>query len=139
MSVLKKILSGGTAEIADSVGTMVDKIFTSDDERLTREEAMLRIENSPYLMALELALADAKSGDKFTRRARPLGLYVFWAVFGVQNGIMPVLWWFMQVFVDVTVPPPPTVISVETVTTVIAGILGLGWITGRTVEKTKGV
>lgn len=137
MSLLKKIMTGGAAEVAGSVGTAIDKIFTSDEERLTREEAMLRIKNSPYILALELALADAKSGDRFTRRARPLGLYVFWAVFGVQNGIMPVLWWFMQVFVDVTVPPPPAVISVETVTTVIAGILGLGWITGRTIEKTR--
>jgi hypothetical protein len=134
MGFLSTILGGGAASTVEAVGDAVDKIFTSDDERLTREEAITRIKASPYVAALEIAMAEAKSGDKWTSRARPMVLYAFCFVFAVQNGVMPVLWWIVQMWRPET-PPPPAVLDLDMVMTVVSGVLGTSFIASRGAEK----
>ncbi|MDH3660260.1 MAG: holin family protein [Alphaproteobacteria bacterium] len=138
MEVLGRATGAGVAQPIEAAGKALDNLFTSDEERLTRQEAMQRLQNSPYLAALQISLVEAKSGDKWTSRARPMVLYSFCAVFLIQNGLLPVLWWTYQVFVDITVPPPPALISMDMFMTIVSGVLGLGWIVSRGAEKIKG-
>ncbi|MGI9435360.1 MAG: 3TM-type holin [Geminicoccaceae bacterium] len=122
----------------DALGQAVDSIFTSDEERLDKQAVLEKIRTSPYLAALQISMLEAKSKDPFVARARPLVLYTFCAVFFIQNGLLPVLWWTYQSLVDITVPPPPSLISMDMFMTVVAGVLGTSWIAGRSVEKISG-
>ena len=135
MNVWQTVFGEGIARPVDAIGAAVDRIFTSDDERLGREEAITRIKASPYMAALQIAMAEAQSGDKWTSRARPAILYAFGLVFLIDKGLMPLLWWLLQVFHDVAVPPPPSLLSSDMVMTVVSGVLGLGFIASRGAEK----
>lgn len=138
MGILQTLFGGGVATTVDAVGRAVDSAFTSDEERLTKQEAITRIKASPYIAALQIAMAEAQSGDKWTSRARPMVLYAFCFVFAMQNGVMPVLWWFIQIWRPET-PPPPAVLDMDMIMTVVSGVLGTSFIASRGAEKiTKG-
>lgn len=65
MSILNKIFSSGVAEPIKSAGEALDKLFTSDDERLSKEALLKRIEQQPLLMQAEINKEEAKSASKF--------------------------------------------------------------------------
>ncbi len=138
MSIWGTIFGEGVAKPVEAFGKAVDSIFTSDDERLSREQAMLRIKNSPYMAAMDIAMAEATSSDKWTSRARPMVLYAFSFVFVIQNGILPVLWWAWQAGSETAIAPPPAVLSMDMVMMVVSGVLGTSWIAGRSAEKIAG-
>ena len=95
----------------DAVGRAVDSIFTSDEERLDRQAVLEGIRNSPYMAAMQIAMVEAGSSDRWTSRARPMLIYAFCLVFVTDRAAMPVLWWLLQVFRDVAIPPPPSLLS----------------------------
>ena len=123
----------------DAVGKAVDAIFTSDEERLDRQAVLEGIRNSPYMAAMQIAMVQAGSSDRWTSRARPMLIYAFCLVFVVDRAAMPLLWWLLQVFHDVAVPPPPSLLSSDMIMTTVAGVLGTSWIASRGVEKIKGM
>lgn len=137
MGILDKFLGESIAKPIEAVGNIIDDVWDSDEELMSKKAVLQKIQNSPYLAALQISLEEAKSGDKWTSRARPFGLYVFWAVFGIQSGLMPIMWWIWQTF-DKTLSPPPAVLSSSDVMAVMAGILGTSWIASRGMEKIKG-
>ena len=120
-----------------ALGSLIDEAFSSDEELLDKQAMLERVRQSPHLLALHIALKEAQSGDPVVRRARPYGLYVFWTVFGVQSGLLPVIWWIWQTF-DKTLAPPPAVLAASDVMVVMAGILGTSYVAGRTLEKREG-
>ena len=122
-----------------AVDSLIDNAFTSDEERLDKKVLMQRIRQSPYLFALQIAMQDAKSSDKWTSRARPGILYAIIIVFLVQHAFLPTVWWFLQVFWDRGVPPPPQTVAVDVILTLVTGVLGLSTVVGRTKEKLGGV
>lgn len=63
-------------EPIDSFGNAVDKIFTSDEERLTRAEAIERIKLEPMKYRNALDLLNAKSNILFVKCARPFNVYL---------------------------------------------------------------
>lgn len=83
--------------LIDSLGNAVDKVVTSDEERLTLHREMMSVAQ-PVLQAIisaqaefdkmrtQLELASIASGDPFVRRVRP-GLMVatFCAWFGIEG------------------------------------------------------
>jgi len=64
------------AEPVDAIGNAFDKLFTSDDERLSRAEMMERIKQEPGKWLSTLDQIYAKSDDLFSRRARPFCVYI---------------------------------------------------------------
>lgn len=122
----------------DAVGKAVDSIFTSDEERLDKQAVLEGIRNSPYLAAMQIAMLEAQSTDKWTSRARPMVLYAFCLVFVIDRGILPGLWWLLQAFHDAAIVPPPSLLQSDMIMTVVAGVLGTSWIASRGVEKTMG-
>lgn len=49
MAVLERILGAPVGGAIEAVGGVLDRLFTSDDERLSREEALTRLAQAPHL------------------------------------------------------------------------------------------
>lgn len=136
MSILgvSSVIKSGEGLVKAFMGG-VDELFTSDEERLSQEQLTKRIQNSPYLAALQIAMVQANSSDRWTSRARPMILYTFCAVFFIDKGLMPPLFWLLQIFHDKEIAPPPSILDGSVIMTVVAGVLGTSWIASRGIEK----
>ena len=88
MNWLASLFSVGTSSVIDSVGTAIDKLVTSDDERLQLKNALIQIEVDANNKAEELALQADKeitlrwTNDNehlITRLVRPISFA--WVIF----------------------------------------------------------
>ena len=78
---LAKLLgtAGGSAiaQPVEAVGNVLDKLFTSKDEKLTHEEVRMRLMMKPDIAQVELNKIEAQSRHWFTAAWRP---FIGWAV-----------------------------------------------------------
>lgn len=78
--VLPILTSGALSGILTPLFGMVDKLFTSDEERAEAKRKLVELEQSGELETLKVSLsailAEAQSADPWTSRARPTFLYV---------------------------------------------------------------
>ncbi len=116
------------AKPIDSIGNALDKVFTSDDERLSHAEVKERLENSLPELTAQLDQLNAKSSIPLAQIARPFCVYIAGFNF-LQLGVAVI--WF-----DRATSIPEWYIDASV--TGFLGALGLYGI-GRTVEKIKGV
>lgn len=107
--VLREILAGGTAKLVESVGTILDSLFTSKEEKEQAKLAMMQVTlaaqatRDQMLSDLEQAyLADAanlreqvklevQSEDWFVRRARPALGWLFLVILVWNYVALPVV------------------------------------------------
>lgn len=69
MSWFTDLISGGVDKIVDSIGTAVDKVITSDEERLLLKNELVKIQLEAQRDAHKMELdADAKVEDEVTKR-----------------------------------------------------------------------
>lgn len=69
MGWFSNIISGGVDKIVDSVGTAIDKVVTSDHERLQMQNELVKIQLDAAREAQRMELeADAKIEDEVTKR-----------------------------------------------------------------------
>lgn len=127
MGWLSKIFSGDdVAKPIDAVGNAIDKIFTSDDEKLSRAETMERLNNSLPELTAALDKLNATSSVPFVSMARPACVWIAGLNF-MQLGVA-VIWvgktTIPQWYIDASV-------------TGFLGALGLYGLS-RTVEKLAG-
>ncbi len=64
------------SEPVKAVGNAFDKLFTSDEERLTKAEAMERIKQNPAMWQSALDKLNAQSSYWFAAIARPFNVWV---------------------------------------------------------------
>ena len=116
------------------VGDALDKLFTSDDERLSRKEAIIRLQSKGKEIVGNAMLNDPKSGNWFQAGWRPfsgwiagLGLaiyfipqYVIAAYMFVEN--------YLRLGTIIDFPASP-----DALIQLVGALLGLGAL--RTVEK----
>jgi hypothetical protein len=80
MSFIADAVSG----VAAPLFGLVDKLFTSDDERAAAKLKLVQMEQAGELETLKASLsailAEAQSGDKWTSRARPSFLYLMYFI-----------------------------------------------------------
>jgi hypothetical protein len=113
------------AKPVKEIGGALDKLFTSDDERLSRAEMMERLEQEPTKMQAALDKIYAQSSNWFIAAARPFNVWVS----GVNMLSLNVaVVWFEKVV--------PEWYGNASVTAFI-GSLGL-YGAARTIEKIKG-
>lgn len=96
----------GTKDTIDSAGNAIektgnvlDKLFTSDEERLTRQEAIERLRQKPLELAHELNLINAKDTSWFNSGWRPaLGwvLAVSTAIYFIPKFFLATVLWFIH-------------------------------------------
>jgi hypothetical protein len=124
--ITKLIGSDGVSKPIDAIGNAVDKIFTSDEERLSKAEAMQKLKQALPELQAQLDMLNAKSNVPLVAFARPFCVYVA-AVNFVQLGIGVV--WFNKFEM------PEWYITAST--TGFLGALGLYGV-ARTIEKITG-
>lgn len=129
MSWLKTIIGNsgdGIAKPIDAVGNALDKIFTSDEEKLSHAEIMEKLNQQPLIAQQLLNQANAASTNWFIAGGRPaiiwtcaLGLFFFFI-------INPIIQWVT----GLSGAPLP----VDSIVNLTYGVLGL-YGTQRTIEK----
>lgn len=125
MSILGKIFGGGVAEPVEAVGSALDKLFTSDDERLSRQEAIERLRQQPHLAQTAINLAEAQHRSVFVAGWRPALGWVSALGLSFPFLINPCLQWY-------TGQPGP-VLPTDSLMELVILLLGLGAL--RTGEK----
>ncbi|MDQ6974821.1 MAG: 3TM-type holin, partial [Mariprofundaceae bacterium] len=106
MGIFSSLLGGSVAQPVEAVGNVMDKLFTSDDERLTHEEVRLRLAQKPHLAQIELNKIEAAHRSIFVAGWRPAIGWVCAAGLGWQFVMQPWIIWMVMV-VDPSLPPLP--------------------------------
>jgi len=129
MGFLSKFFGGDTAVAGiTAVGSIVDNLFTSKDEKLTHEEVRIRLAQAPDMAQIELNKIEASHRSRFVAGWRPFMGWV--GGFGLANMFLINPW--IQWITGKTGPNLPESIIME----LVFALLGLG--TLRTMEKIKG-
>lgn len=134
MTLVDKILGAPVGGAIDAVGNVLDRLFTSDDERLSREEALTRLAQAPHLAQVELNKIEAAHPSVFVAGWRPFigwvcGVALAWHFIGYD--------FFVWLALAAGLPAPPILAGTEELISVVVSLLGLGLL--RTVEKSRGV
>ncbi len=129
--------------VAAPLFTLVDELFTSDDERNAAKIKLMQMEQNGQLKTMQTQmsaiLAEANSADKWTSRARPGFLYVIYIYILAAIPMGFLMAYNPEIAQAVThgVGEWLKVIPSEFVT--LFGVVMLGYTGARTVEKVKGV
>ena len=131
MGWLSKLLGvdgDAVAKPVEAVGNVVDKLFTSDEERLDKQALLTRLAMEPGLAQVELNKVEAAHRSIFVAGWRPFIGWVCGTGLGFVFLVNPLIQW-------ITEQPGPEMQTGSMMELVIA-MLGLGAL--RTVEKVKG-
>lgn len=128
MGLLSTLVSGQLAQPIEAVGNVVDKLFTSDDERLSHKEVQQRLAMQPQLAQVELNKVEAQHRSMFVAGWRPAIGWVCALGLLFMFVLNPCIQWF-------TGAPGPELPG-EVIASLVTSLLGLGAL--RTFEKTVG-
>lgn len=117
------------AEPVNAIGSAVDKIFTSDDERAQNKYKQDELEQKPIIEQAKINQEEAKKNSLFHSGWRPaIGWTCAYGLF-YHHFAAPML---TQIF---GWPMPP--VNIESIISLLVPMLGIGGY--RTYEKVKGV
>ena len=131
--MLGKLFASGVAEPIEAVGGVLDKLFTSDDERLSHQEVAERLRQQPHLAQVALNKVEAQHRSVFVAGWRPFIGWVCGFALAWHFMLFDIAVWISGIFEG---PQPPELNGTETLITVVLSLLGLGGM--RTVEKLTG-
>ena len=135
VNILGALAGGGLAQPIEAIGNVLDRLFTSDDEKLSRQEALARLAQQPAMAQIEINKIEAAHRSVFVAGWRPFigwvcGLGLAWAFLG-----HPLFEWAVALWLPARGIVAPVLITDHMVELVIA-MLGLGGL--RTFEKIAG-
>jgi hypothetical protein len=113
---------------------LIDKLFTSDDERSAAKLKLLELEKSGELAQIGVNMKEAQSSNVFVAGWRPFIGWVCGAAFAWHFILLPVV---TVILLGLGVPFIPPAFEMQALMTVLMGMLGLGGL--RTFEKVSGV
>lgn len=128
MGILDKLIGGSVAEPVEAVGNVLDKLFTSDAERLDKKIIMERLKQQPGLAQVELNKVEAQHRSPYVAGWRPTIGYVCAGGLAIVFIVNPLMGWAT----NRVGPDMPLDAMIE----LVIAMLGLGAL--RTVEKLKG-
>lgn len=117
-----------------AVCNVIDELYTSEEEKLTRQEVLTRVNQTPHLAQAEINKIEAQHRSLFVAGWRP---FIGW-VCGINLAyLVCVRDWlvFISVVTGVDVPIPPAV-GMDMTPELVIALLGLGGL--RTFEKVQG-
>lgn len=137
MGILGKLFGGGKSIAApvNAIGNVLDKLFTSKDEKLTHEEVRMRLMMQPDIAQVEINKIEAQHRSIFVAGWRPFIGWVCGIALAYNFILRDLIAWIMEVWSPTTEAPPE--LAMTHLMTVLMGMLGLGGM--RTYEKLKGV
>ena len=130
MSIFSTLFSSVSAEPINAIGNVLDKLFTSDDERLDKAIIKQRLLQQPALVQAEISKVQAQHRSTFVAGARPFLMWVCGTGFLVAFVISPLIQWLSP---ELGSPVLPLDVMME-LTIAMLGLSGL-----RTLEKIQGV
>jgi hypothetical protein len=140
MSWLQAFLGSGAAEPIKAVGNVFDELFTSDDERLSREEALTRLAQRPHLAQAAITQAEASHRSVFVSGWRPaigwvaaISLFFFYVP---QYFSASAVWVISISESGWSTPLPQYPTNADGLLELVLALIGLGAL--RTVEKVNG-
>jgi len=135
MALPAALLAAGP--IASGLFGLIDKLFTSDDERMAAKLKVLELEKSGELAQIAVNAQEAQHGSIFVAGWRPFVGWVCGLAFTWAFLLYPMLSFFVVAFglpVDLTLVPE---LDLAAMMPVLMGMLGLGAM--RSWEKRAGV
>jgi len=123
------LFGGGAAKTIDAFGNAIDKVFTSDEERLSKAELMAK-------MQTDIAVAELQTRSIFLAGWRPFLGWVLALSIAFRIIIFPLAQWIAGGFFNYTIPKFDTSMD-GIMTELIFGMLGLAGM--RSYEKQKGL
>jgi hypothetical protein len=131
MGWLSKLTGGGgLVEPVEAIGNVIDKLFTSDEERAAGELLKQKLAQAPQLAQSEINKVQAGHRSTFVAGARPFLMWVCGAGLLFAFVLNPIIEWIAP---ERGSPDLPLEAMME-LTIAMLGLAGL-----RTVEKLKGV
>lgn len=128
MGLASWLFGSDVSKAIDAVGNVIDKVFTSDEERENARYLMERLKQEPHILQLEINKQEARHRSIFVAGWRP---FIGWVCgLGFANA-------FLLTPFLVALGVPPIHIPLEHMMTLVLSLLGLGGM--RTFEKLKGV
>lgn len=136
--MLEKILASNISSPITAVGNILDNLFTSDDERLSKELAMQRLHVNSQLVQSEINKIEAQHRSIFVAGWRPFLGWVSGSIIAYSYIVQDILNWCLLIY-DQTLPQLPKVspeglAAANTLAAIMLGVYG----TQRTIEKVKG-
>jgi hypothetical protein len=128
------LLGGGLAQPIEAVGNVLDQLFTSDEERLSKQEALARLAQAPQIAQIEINKVEASHRTAFVAGWRPFIGWVCGLALAYNYIVRDLLVWLLAAFSPAALFPPA--LQMDQLMTLLLGLLGLG--TLRTVEKLNG-
>ncbi|MBU2713716.1 3TM-type holin [Zooshikella harenae] len=128
MNWLAKLVSGGLAEPIDAIGNVLDKVTTSDAERMQAEILLERLRQQPQVLQVELNKLESQHRSLFVAGWRPFIGWVCGLGLTFTFLINPIVQW-------VSGKPGPH-LPFDIMTELVLALLGLGAL--RTAEKFGG-
>ena len=120
------------AEPVEAVGNALDKLFTSDDEKLTKQEILERTRQNPAMWQIELNKVEAGHRTIFVAGWRPFIGWVCGFAFAYHFIFQPFLTFILSALgVQLSAPT----FDMDSLSAVLMGMLGLGGL--RSFEKSK--
>jgi len=136
--MIAQLLSGGMFSF---LGKAIDKIFPDPEAKAKAKAALMAAEANGNLATLnaemQVMLAEAKSNDKWTSRARPSFLYVIYLMIvaavpmGVIYAVNP------QLAVNITTGVKAWLTAIPKELWTLFGMGYLGYVGGRSFDKKK--
>lgn len=134
---LGKAAGDAIAAPVTAVGNVLDNLFTSDDERLSRQEALAKLAQIPHIAQQEVNKVEAAHRSVFVAGWRPSIGWVCSISLGAyyipQYALASILWvrvcWASQVL-------EPYPVNADGLTQLVLALLGMGGI--RMLEKMAG-
>ena len=128
MSILGSLFGGGIAEPIKAIGNIIDDVYTSEEEKLSKKEAMARLAMKPHMVQTEINKVEAQHRSPFVAGWRPFIGWICGAGLGMSFIVNPCIQWF-------TGKPGPEM-PLDAMMTLVTALLGLGAM--RTFEKMNG-
>jgi len=142
VSILATLFGNGGAAVAtpvEAVGNVLDKLFTSDEERAQAAAVLEKLRQQPHLLQIEVNKLEAQHRSTFVAGWRPAIGWVCAVSLGWQFLGHPICVWLFALidpFVKATLSAPPPLGAADQLMPLVVSLLGLGGL--RTVEKLKG-
>lgn len=131
--MLKDVLLGQAASPIEAIGNVLDKLFTSDKERLDKQVILNRLATQSEMVQAEINKIEAGHRTLFVAGWRPFIGWVCGVGFAYSFVLRDLMLW---VFSSSTVVETLPALDNDTLMTLLYAVLGLGSL--RTYEKITG-